>query len=209
MAIPFRMQAPSVRSARLDRRGRWCRSGSTRDERDPVAPHGSGTKGNAVSALRRVFIASTASLVLAGTIAVTSAFAGVAKPARLIVPRGATALYWSYPMPLPSGTHDGTIRITNPNTIARVLDMVNALPVSTYRADQICPMDLMVPDVLRFSRSTAAAAFAVVVFQLGGCPTATVYRHGVAQRPTLGGWSLPNQYAAIEKVMSPRGQPLT
>jgi len=136
------------------------------------------------------------------------AMSAPAKPTRLLVPAGAKALYWSYSMPLPTGVHYGTMKISNPSVIARVREMINAIPVSTYSKTQVCPADAMVPYIVRFSTSTAAASFTRVVFQLAGCPEATVFQHGVAQRPTLGGWSLPHLYAAIQKVISPRGQPL-
>ena len=136
------------------------------------------------------------------------ALAAPAKPTRLLIPAGAKALYWSYSMPLPTGVHYGTMKISNPSVIARVREMINAIPVSTYSKTQVCPADAMVPYIVRFSTSTAAASFTRVVFQLAGCPEATVFQHGVAQRPTLGGWSLPHLYAAIQKVISPRGQPL-
>ncbi|MFI5034975.1 MAG: hypothetical protein ACHQFZ_02080 [Acidimicrobiales bacterium] len=136
------------------------------------------------------------------------ATAALSKPARLLVPSGATALYWSYPMPLPGGVHYGTLKVTNPSVIARVRAMINAIPVSNYPKLQACPADAMVPFVVRFSTSTAGAAFSKVVFQLAGCPEATVYQHGVAQRPTLGGWSLPTLYHSIQKVISPGGVPL-
>ena len=148
-------------------------------------------------------------LVMFATLSLSSpALASPAKPTRLLVPVGATALYWSYAMPLPSGVHYGTMKIRNPKVIARVRAMINAIPVSNYSKNQVCPADAMVPYIVRFSTTTAAASFTKAVFQLGGCPEATVYQHGVAQRPTLGGWSLPHLYAAIQKVISPRGQPL-
>jgi|ERR1700677_5096896 hypothetical protein len=130
------------------------------------------------------------------------------KPDRLLVPAGATALFWSYSMPLPSGSHYGTMKISDPAVIARVREMINAIPVSDYAKSGACPDDMMIPYVIRFSASTAAASFTKVVFQLGGCPAATVYQHGVAESPTLGGWSLGTLYRAIQKVISPRGQPL-
>lgn len=130
------------------------------------------------------------------------------KPARLLVPAGAKALFWSYSMPLPTGSHYGTVEITGPAVIARVREMINAIPVSDYPAVGACPDDMMVPYVIRFSDSTATASFTKVVFQLGGCPAATIYQHGTAELPTLGGWSLGKQYDAIQKVISPRGQPL-
>jgi hypothetical protein len=125
-----------------------------------------------------------------------------------MVPAGATALFWSYSMPLPAGSHYGTIRVSDPTVIARVREMINAIPVSNYPVEGACPDDMMVPYVIRFSDSTAAASFTKVVFQLGGCPAATVYQRGVAELPTLGGWSLGKLYDAIQKVMSPHGQPL-
>jgi hypothetical protein len=136
------------------------------------------------------------------------ALAAATKPTRLLVPAGAKALYWSYAMPLPTGVHYGTMKISNPSVIARVRAMINAIPVSNYPKTQACPADAMVPYIVRFSTTTAAASFTKVVFQLAGCPEATVFQHGVAQRPTLGGWSLPKLYAAIQKVISPRSQPL-
>jgi hypothetical protein len=47
-----------------------------------------------------------------------------------------------------------------------------------------------------------------VVFQLGGCPYAQVYQHGVRISPTLGGPHLASTYAAIQKLISPHGVPL-
>ena len=148
-------------------------------------------------------------LVISATLVLSSpALASRAKPTRLLVPVGATALYWSYAMPLPAGVHYGTMKIINPTVIAGVRSMINAIPASNYSKNQACPADAIVPYIVRFSTTSAAASFTKVVFQLGGCPEATVYQHGVAQRPTLGGWSLPHLYAAIQKVISPRGQPL-
>ena len=136
------------------------------------------------------------------------ALAAPTKPTRLQVPAGAKALYWTYSMSLITGVHYGTMKISSPSVIARVRALINAIPVSNYLKAQACPADAMVPYIVRFSTSTAAASFTKVVFQLAGCPEATVFQHGVAQRPTLGGWSLAKLYAAIQKVMSPRGQPL-
>ena len=149
----------------------------------------------------------TLSLIAAVSLS-APAMSAPAKPTRLLVPAGAKALYWSYSMPLPTGVHYGTMKISSPSVIARVREMINAIPVSDYSKTQVCPADAMVPYIVRFSTSTAAASFTRVVFQLAGCPEATVFQHGVAQRPTLGGWSLPRLYAAIQKVISPRGQPL-
>lgn len=148
-------------------------------------------------------------VVMLALLALPSPVGGAtAKPSRLLVPAGATTLYWSYPMPLASGVRYGTLRVTNESVIARVRDLINAIPVSDYGAGQACPDDMMVPDIVRFSTSTAAASFTKVVFQLGGCPHATVFQRGVAQRPTLGGWTLSRSYDAIQKVISPKGQPL-
>ncbi len=148
-------------------------------------------------------------LVISAAISISpTAWATSAKPNRLLVPGGASALYWSYSMPLPSGARYGTMKITNRATIARVRSMINAIPVSDYSKGQACPANAMVPYIIRFSTSTASTSFTKVVFQLGGCPAATVYQHGVAQSPTLGGRSLGHLYAAIQKVISPRGQPL-
>jgi hypothetical protein len=136
------------------------------------------------------------------------ALASSAKPRRLVVPTGATALYWSYSMPVAAGTHYGTIKITNRLVIARVRTLINAIPVAHYPTNHACPDDMMVPYIVRFSTSGVSASFTKVVFQLGGCPQATVFQHGIPQQPTLGGESLPRLYAAIQKEISPRGQPL-
>lgn len=159
-----------------------------------------------MSHLRRGVVVALA--LVASLSVTTSALATPAKPTRLLVPAGATALYWSYSMPLPGGSRYGTMKITNPAVLARVRKMINAIPVTDYPKNQACPADAMVPYIVRFSTSTPEASFTKVVFQLAGCPEATVYQHGVAQRPTLGGWSLPRLYAAIQKVISPKGQPL-
>ena len=149
------------------------------------------------------------SMVLIVSLLVVAAPAGAAaKPARLLVPAGARVLYWSYSMPLPGGARYATMTITDRSVIGRVRELINAIPVSSYPANQVCPQDLMVPYVVRFSMSRPVAAFTTVRFQLGGCPAATVYQHGVAQRPTLGGWSLPRLYAAIQRLIAPHGQPL-
>lgn len=111
-------------------------------------------------------------------------------------------------MPLPKEQEYGIIKISDPAVIARVREMINAIPTSDYPTTQACPDDMMVPYIVRFSASTAAASFTKVVFQLGVCPEATVFQHGVAQLPTLGGWSLSRLYDAIQKVISARGQPL-
>ncbi len=155
----------------------------------------------------RVALAATVSLVVLLTLS-TTASSATTKPVRLLVPAGAKALFWSYSMPLPSGSRYGTVKISDPAVIARVREMINAIPVSDYPKAHACPDDMMVPYIIRFSSSTAAASFTKVVFQLGGCPEATVYQHGVAELPTLGGWSLPKLYEAIQKVISPKGQPL-
>ena len=159
-----------------------------------------------MSRLRNLTLAFLMMFATLGLSSTTSA--SPAKPTRLLVPVGATALYWSYAMPLPTGVRYGTMKIINPSVIARVRSMINAIPISNYPKNQACPADAMVPYFIRFSTSTAAASFTKVVFQLGGCPEATVYQHGIAQRPSLGGWSLSHLYAAIQKVISPRGQPL-
>jgi hypothetical protein len=159
--------------------------------------------------MNRYPIATIAMVSLAALLSYSSpAWSAASKPARLMVPVGATALFWSYSMPLSTGSRYGTIKISDPKVIARVREMINAIPVSDYPKDGACPDDMMIPYVIRFSDSTAAASFTKVVFQLGGCPAATVYQHGVAELPTLGGWSLAKLYDAISKVISPRGQPL-
>ncbi len=159
--------------------------------------------------MNRLRLTTIVILTLTAALSISSpVLAATTKPTRLLVPTGATALYWSYSMPMPGGAHYGTVKISNPAVIARVRVMINAIPVTNYPQTQPCPDDMMVPYIVRFSTSTAAASFTELVFQLGGCPEATVFQHGVAQRPTLGGLTLPRLYAAIQKVISPRGQPL-
>lgn len=130
------------------------------------------------------------------------------KPSRLLVPAGASALYWSYSMRLPSGSKYGTIKITNPSIIEKVRRTINAIAVSNYSTHQACPMDYRIPSLIQFSRSTEAHALTEVSFELGGCPRATVFQNGETQRPTLGSWPLGREYAAIQKVIAPHGQPL-
>ncbi len=156
----------------------------------------------------RIRTMTVAFFVVCATLSLSTPALATAKPVRLLVPSGATALYWSYSMPLPSGVHYGTMKITNAGVIARVRAMINAIPVANYSKHRACPDDAMVPYIVRFSTASASSSFTKVVFQLGGCPEATVYQHGVAQTPTLGGWSLPHLYAAIQKVIAPHGQPL-
>ena len=98
----------------------------------------------------RIVAATALSLALVVNGASTTAFAGGAKPARLVIGAGASALYWSNPMPLGTGTRYGTVKITSGVVIARVRQLINAIPVSDYGANQICPMDVMVPVVIRF-----------------------------------------------------------
>ncbi len=124
------------------------------------------------------------------------------------VPTGATVLTWQYPMPLPGHVATGTMTITNPTVIARARSLINALPVTNYPVGTICPADVMFPFTVSFSTGPHVAPLATVVFQLGGCPTATVHVHGVRLSHTLGNWSLPTQYAAIQKVISPQGIPI-
>jgi hypothetical protein len=145
--------------------------------------------------------------VLFGVLANTSAGAPE-KPARDLVPAEASALYWSYSMPLPGGSKYGTLKITNPAVIAKVRTLINAIPVANYSKLQACPANYMIPYVISFSKSSQARSFTKVEFELGGCPTATVYQNGKAESPALGGFGLVKWYAAIQKVISPRGQPL-
>ena len=130
------------------------------------------------------------------------------KPTRLVVPAGATGLYWTYSMPLGTGAKLATMKITNAATIKRVRAMVNNIGVSTYPKNQICPLNYMEPFTVRFSTSSAHASFFRIDFELAGCPSATVYLGGKRQTPTLGGFNLPRLYNAIQKVIAPNGQPL-
>jgi len=130
-----------------------------------------------------------------------------AKPQDELVPAGAGAVSWRYPLPVENKVLTGTITVTTPSVIARVRALINSLPL-TSSAPRICPEFVRLPETITFETSAKATPFTRVVFQLGGCPSATVYQHGVAISPTLGGKNIGAVYAEIQKLISPQGQPL-
>jgi hypothetical protein len=162
-----------------------------------------------VTTRRGSFLRATAvvaSLAATLALAATPALAAT-KSARELVPAGAHVLYWEYPMPVASGTIDGTVTVKNQVIINEVRALINALPLSNtlHRA---CPDDMMLPETISFAASTRSAPFTRVVFQLGGCPSAEVIQHGKVVLPTLGGPNLSSTYSKIEHLISPNGQPL-
>lgn len=143
------------------------------------------------------FRRSVAAVALGVALLVTSAAgATTSKPARDLVPAGARVLIFETS---PTGT-PSTVVVTKAPVIARVRALINALPVSPS-GPRICPDDLMIPSTVSFSTSRDAKPFAKVLFQLGGCPYAQVYRHGVAVLPTLGGSTISSVYATIKKLV--------
>ena len=123
------------------------------------------------------------------------------------VPAGMHALTWHYPLVVGGGkVTTGTKVVTSPQVIAEVRSLINALPVSAPHV--ICPAYVMLPYSVAFSVRVGSPAVTRVVFQLGGCPFAQVYQHGVKMSPTLGGPHLRSTYARIQKLISPQGVPL-
>jgi hypothetical protein len=150
-----------------------------------------------------------AALVLSGAIlgASASVASGATKPMSDLVPTGAKVLYWSYPLPVAAKVRDGTLTVTKASVIAGVRALINSLPVSST-AKRVCPDDMMLPITVSFAANKTSTPFTKVVFQLGGCPYARVYQHGVAVAPTLGGTHLAQVYARIQHLISPKGVPL-
>jgi hypothetical protein len=146
-----------------------------------------------------VAISLSAALVVAG-IAISGA---TTKPAGDLVPAGAKVMYFissATPLNGVSANGDTTTTVTNATVIAQVRGLINALPVTTTRP-RVCPEDMMVPTWVNFSTSTKAAPFTKVLFQLGGCPYARVYQHGVVISPTLGGTNLGVVYNKIKSLI--------
>ena len=144
------------------------------------------------------------------------AMASPPKPERVLVPSGATVMYWTYPGSVgPSGSGSGpslryfTLDIHNAVEIERVRTMINAIPAYYVAPGTMCNDLAMRPFRISFSKGSQSASFTVVSFQLGGCGSATVYQDGVAQSPLLGGKGLLTRYETIQKVISPNGVPLT
>jgi hypothetical protein len=136
----------------------------------------------------------------------STAFA-VTKPAGDFVASGAKVLYWTHPLPVSSKILHGTISVTKASVIAEVRTLINSLPLTTT-GHRICPDDMMLPSTISFAVSRKTTPFAKVVFQLGGCPYARVYQHGVAMSPTLGGPHLAQVYGEIQHLINPKGVPI-
>jgi hypothetical protein len=148
--------------------------------------------------VRRTLSALTFLLVCA-----SAAPSGAAsKPARYDVPGGATVLYFtSFATPASGASATaGTITVTNVTVIAKIRALINALPVSDTR-NRFCPDDLLVPSYVSFAATASTAPFAKVMFQLGGCPFARVYQHGVATSPALGGTHLGLVFSEIKRLV--------
>jgi len=149
--------------------------------------------------LGRILGAAALGCALLGAGAVTAG--ATAKPADDLVPTGATVLYWSSGVgpvrQAPTGT--GAVTVTNLAVIAQVRALINSLPVSTPHS--VCPDDMMIPSWVSFATSKTSTPFTEVMFQLGGCPYARVYQHGVAISPTLGGTHLGEVYARIKTLI--------
>ena len=153
--------------------------------------------------MRRPTVVRQSLLALAiGAVLVGAGPAGAAtKPARDFVPAGATVLYFtSFVTPANrASANRGTVTVTNPKVIAEIRGLINSLPLSDT-SHMFCPDDLMVPSYVSFARDAATAPFAKVMFQLGGCPFARVYDHGVAVLPTLGGATLGTVFSHIKEL---------
>ena len=148
----------------------------------------------------------TATIAFAAT-SVTIASAATAKPRGDLVPAGAGAVTWSYPLPVRAKILEGSITVTNPKIVSEVRTLVNRLPISDQKP-RVCPMDMMLPYTVSFEKNAESKPFTKVVFQLGGCPYAQVYQAGTAIKPTLGGSNLSAVYAKIQHLIAPHGQPL-
>jgi len=145
----------------------------------------------------------TAVALAMGAALVSAAPSGAAnKPARDVIPAGATVLYFtSYATPSGGVTSSsGAITVTNVRVIDQIRSLINALPLSDPRP-RVCPDDLLVPSYVSFAANAATAPFARVLFQLGGCPFARVYRDGVAESPTLGGAHLGIVFSEIKRLV--------
>jgi hypothetical protein len=150
---------------------------------------------------KRIAGAITLSAVL--VVAGSTLSAATTKPAGDRVPAGAKVMYFisaATPLSGVSANVDTTTTVTNATVIAQVRGLINSLPVTTTRP-RVCPEDMMVPTWVNFSTSTSAAPFTKVLFQLGGCPYARVYQHGVVVSPTLGGTNLGVVYNKIKSLV--------
>lgn len=138
-----------------------------------------------------------------GTMAAAGAAGGAAKPVGDLVPPGATVLYWQSPSfgGVSSSPGGAKLTVTKPSVIAAVRSLINSLPVSTPPRGA-CPDDMMIPTTVSFAATATSVPFTRVLFQLGGCPYARVYQHGVAVAPTLGGTTLSRVYARIRTLVT-------
>ncbi len=126
----------------------------------------------------------------------TATSAASSKPAGDLVPAGAKVLTFESS---PTGSPSIEV-VTKLSVIDHVRALINSLPLSPT-GPRICPDDLMIPSTVSFSVSRSAKPFTKVLFQLGGCPYAQVYQHGVAVTPTLGGSRISSVYATIKKLV--------
>jgi hypothetical protein len=162
--------------------------------------------------MKRLLILLLATLTTLG-IAAQGAGASTT-PTRDLVPTGATVMYWTYPGTVSpvnggSGLHFFTKTIRNKAEIEHVRAMINAIGPYYEPPATMCNDLREQPFTISFSLGDLAASFTKVVFQLGGCGTATVTQHGVAEPSVLGGKGMYAKYQAIQKVISPGGIPLT
>lgn len=145
-------------------------------------------------------------LAAAGATATAAMTTTGTKPGGDTVPSGAHVLTWNASPSLALTGRPATVVVTNALVIREVRALVNSLGV-TPTVSRICPDDLMVPTTLDFATNRSTAPFTRVVFQLGGCPYARVYQHGVAIEPTLGGARLARVYESIDQLVHPRAHP--
>jgi hypothetical protein len=162
--------------------------------------------------MRRCNYLSVFTVVLGLTVASISdgsASASTHKPVGDLVPRGLNVLTWRYPLVVGGGQiTSGTMVVTNVPVVSQVRALINSLPVTLANPKRVCPMYATLPYTVSFSTRVGAPVHTRVVFELGGCPYAQVYQHGVAIVPTLGGAHLVATYQRIQKLISPRGVPL-
>ncbi len=148
------------------------------------------------SRLARRGIALSVSVILMASL---SSLAGAtAKPPHDFIHPGATVITYDSSS---LGAGNNQMTITNPKVIAQVRALINALPLSDT-SKMFCPDDLMIPAWVNFLTSATAAPYSRVEFQLGGCPFARVYQHGVAELPTLGGPHLAQVYDKIKALFA-------
>ena len=145
---------------------------------------------------------SLVALALSAAIVGAAPAGAASKPARDLVPAGASVLYFtSFATPAYGGSANrGTVTVTNPTVIAEIRGLINSLPVSDT-SHMFCPDDLMVPSYVSFATNGSTAPFAKVLFQLGGCPFARVYLHGIGVSPTLGGPTLGAVFSHIKRLV--------